>query len=85
MNCYYYGGTKVNRTYGKHKNLNIYPSFLTIFGPIFYRCEGMAPVTLLMLLILEVSLWMALTEMYGPLCIDTSTRTVLEFSCAAVY
>ena len=29
-------GTIVNRTYGIHKNLYIYPFLLTIFGPINY-------------------------------------------------
>ena len=29
-------GTIVNRTYGTHKNLYIYPFLLTIFGPINY-------------------------------------------------
>ena len=29
-------GTLVNRTYGKHKNLNIYLFLLTLFGPIYY-------------------------------------------------
>ena len=35
--CYYYhGGTIVNRTYVKHKNLYIYPFLPTIFGPVYY-------------------------------------------------
>ena len=41
-------GAIVNRTYGKHKNLYIYPFLLTIFCPIFYAppqyyCSTYAP------------------------------------------
>ena len=29
-------GTMVNRTYGTHKNIYVYPCLLTTFGPIYY-------------------------------------------------